>query len=328
MKTIGGFEAIRAYNHNLVLWAGETLARLWNTEIQAEARLCATMCVVRTPLHWSWFLKPGSTVEDARSDGRINGRVNAAVYAHSAVQAQFVFYQDSIYVRLSAQVRPRKHTGCGLENNMRSVVGTNATVNDALIGATTEPGEPGYLVASVWYAHVAVTGTLGDPGLQHQSGLLEAWPLPAGADTGAHFYTPSVVEVTTSGGRVSRNIATAFFLAAFSALHGRVPPSKPATTCVHTLSTGLATNNRLPQTRRQALPCSQQRLRSTECLLPNVHWHSGRGVGELSPQRCLKLTCHHSESDAATALPRLLCSHQGTSDKCLLFPQALLLTLL
>ena len=44
----------------------------------------------------------------------------------------------------------------------RYLVGTNATVNDTLIGATTEPGEPGYyLVASVWYAYVApANGTL------------------------------------------------------------------------------------------------------------------------------------------------------------------------
>ena len=61
---------------------------MWNTELMLDPRLCGSMCGLRTPLHWSWFMKPGATIEEARVDSLFNARVNLAVYAFSAVQGQ------------------------------------------------------------------------------------------------------------------------------------------------------------------------------------------------------------------------------------------------
>lgn len=104
VKSIGGFEAVRKYNFGLVIWAAYELAALWHTELLVEPRLCASMCMVRAPLEWAWFMPPGSTIEEANVDYGIHERIARAVFTLSGVSAQFRFYNGSVFVRLSAQV--------------------------------------------------------------------------------------------------------------------------------------------------------------------------------------------------------------------------------
>jgi hypothetical protein len=101
---LGGAEVVRLYNNSLCAWAAAFLADAWKTELLVEPRLCASMCMIRTPFLWQWFVAPGVSIEAAASDKGLPERVAVAVFAFSGVQSQFIMYNGAIYTRISAQV--------------------------------------------------------------------------------------------------------------------------------------------------------------------------------------------------------------------------------
>jgi len=96
-KSIGGYEKIVSYNHQLVCWAASELAKAWNTELLCPPEMLGNMATIRLPEKFQQVV-----------EWKVCQKIWDTIWHQYKIEVPLNIIQNKFYLRISCNIYNKK----------------------------------------------------------------------------------------------------------------------------------------------------------------------------------------------------------------------------